>query len=148
MAGLLIRGEEQGTDYSLTSIERIIRAYEPAREVKTRLETDHHGYQWAIIRHDLFDGLTEGVALISDAFLKQEYTERIVAAIFPFTWKEKKLYLIFLQRTGKFSPFVPISKKDDLRDLPMEARIEGALRNFINTERDMSKWYPMWEMPI
>jgi hypothetical protein len=148
VAGVLIRDDGWGGSEPLASIDRLLRAYAPAQEASTRLETDEHGYHWITVRHQWFDGLAAGIRMVGEAFLKQDYGERIVAAVFPFMWKEKKVYLIYLPGSGRFSPFVPVSKQDDLRDLPLESRMEQALRRDIPTERDMSQWYPMWDMPI
>lgn len=147
-AGLIVRPEEQGsTDQGMRGLEDALRDDEPLRAVRHRVEADDHGHFWVMVRGDTLEELAEGLRLASGALVARGNEQRLLAAVFPFTWKEKRPYWIYTPRVGRFTPFVPTGR-DQLRDHPMEVRMEASMRGHIPTERDPSHWYPLWEAPI
>lgn len=114
-----------------------------------RVQADADGHAWVVVRAGKLEELAAALARAAEALKAKGLEERILAAVFPFTWKEKRLYWICRFKTGRYSPFVAIEGREQrLRDYPVELRMEAALRKDLPTERDLSQWYPIWDMPV
>jgi len=61
--------------------------------------------------------------------------------------------LIYNDKTDKFYPFVPISDKSydtssKVRNHSQEIKMMEELSDEIMFEKDLSKWYPIWNIPF
>ncbi len=56
------------------------------------------------------------------------------------------LYLVYLAKQGTFYPFAPTG--DEQRDNELELRLKGMLAEDLPIEPDLSRWFPMWDLPI
>ncbi len=72
---------------------------------------------------------------------------RVLAAVYPFLWKEIKIYWIYQPRIKVFTPFVPDNSEEG-RDHPLELRMEKAIRSCLPTSRDVKQWFPVWGLPL
>jgi len=66
--------------------------------------------------------------------------------VFAFEEKGKPLYLIYNFKRGAFYPFVPSGEKS--RDSERELRLKAQLENELPFEQDMTRWFPLWEIPL
>jgi hypothetical protein len=60
--------------------------------------------------------------------------------------KNSIAYLIYNYKRNKFYPFVPAGQKN--RDSEQEMKIVAAVDQELPFEKDMSFWYPMWDLPL
>ena len=146
--GIILRSP-QGVpaDQSVGETERELRASPATRRTPYRLRTDEHGYVWVLLDDRRLERLAEGVLQVGEALTGHGFAERLLAVVFPFSWKERKLYWIYNGSRGRFTPFAPAGQ-DQQRDYPLEERMEASLRRHLPTERQPSQWYPIWGMPI
>ncbi len=56
------------------------------------------------------------------------------------------LYLVYLAKQGTFYPFAPTGHEQ--RDNELELRLKGMLADDLPIEPDLSRWFPMWDLPI
>jgi hypothetical protein len=58
--------------------------------------------------------------------------------------------LIYNYKLDKFYPFVPINEQQKQRDHSEELKIMSALADEkkLPFEKEMSKWYPIWNIPV
>ncbi len=76
------------------------------------------------------------------------YGDRLLAAVFSFEQKGKRIYLIYNYKRGAFYPFVP-GPGDKQRDNEAELRIKAQLdKEGIPWEAEMARWFPLWEIPL
>ncbi|HLG36815.1 MAG TPA: hypothetical protein VI338_01665, partial [Nitrososphaera sp.] len=55
-------------------------------------------------------------------------------------------YLVYNFKRNNFYPFVPRTGKS--RDTEKEMKIMSAISEEVPFERDMSLWYPLWDLPL
>jgi hypothetical protein len=113
-----------------------------------RVQADADGHVWVVASAGKLEELAAALARAAGVLKAKGLEERILAAVFPFTWKETHLYWICRFKTGRYSPFAAVPGSEQLRDYPLELRMEAALRKNLPTERDLSQWYPIWGMPV
>ena len=58
----------------------------------------------------------------------------------------KPLYLVYLYKRGSFYPFAPDGKEQ--RDNEVELRMRSMLANDLKMEPDLSRWFPLWDLPV
>ena len=63
-----------------------------------------------------------------------------------------KQYLIYNYKLDKFYPFVPIGSESlegkRRRDHEQEKKIMNEISDEIKIEKDLSLWYPIWNLPF
>jgi hypothetical protein len=76
------------------------------------------------------------------------FSDQLLAAVFEFRSERdgSVQYLIYNFRRDNFYPFVPTSGK--ARDTEKEMKIMATINAEVPFERDMSLWYPMWDLPL
>lgn len=150
-AGLIVRpsaAPPEGGD-TATEVENALHGDGTLFGVAYRVQADDHDHAWVIAEAETLDALTRSLERASGALQVQGVGERLLAAVFPFTWMDTRLYWICHPKTGRYTPFVPKGDpQDQLRDYPLEVRMEKALRKDMPTERDVTEWYPLWGLPI
>ena len=109
---------------------------------------DEFSYRWGVLRDDDFDDLVVAVNTVSDELQAGGYGDRLLAAVFSFEQKGKRIYLIYNYKRGAFYPFVP-GPGDKQRDNEAELRIKAQLdKEGIPWEAEMARWFPLWEIPL
>jgi hypothetical protein len=58
----------------------------------------------------------------------------------------RPLYLVYLAKRGTFYPFAPTG--DEQRDNELELRIRAVVADDLPVEQDLSRWFPLWDLPI
>ena len=56
------------------------------------------------------------------------------------------MYLVYLAKRGTFYPFAPTGSEQ--RDNELELRIRAVLSDDLPIEPDLSRWFPLWDLPI
>ena len=56
------------------------------------------------------------------------------------------LYLVYLAKRGTFYPFAPTGEEQ--RDNELELRIRSCVSDDLPIESDLSRWFPLWDLPI
>ena len=64
----------------------------------------------------------------------------------PASSDSKPLYLVYLYKRGSFYPFAPDGKEQ--RDNEVELRMRSLLANDLKMEPDLSRWFPLWDLPV
>ena len=149
-AGLIIQPDlPYNSPGPATVASEVLRADTGTTRLSWRIQEDDHQHAWIIISAEGLAALVDSCYSAAEA-LRGAGTDRLLLAfVFPFDWREKRLYWMLRPKSGRFSPFVPIgSPSDRQRDFALEVRMERALRKIIPTARDAKEWYPLWGIPI
>ncbi len=89
-----------------------------------------------------------GINAVSEALQDGGYGERVLCAVFSFhDARERQIYWIYNYKRGTFYPFVPASgpqQRDNERELVLKAQVG----NELPVENELSRWFPMWGVPI
>ena len=126
---------------------------------------DEYGYLWFILKGTKLEDLTSSISSIGDTIHEKGFSKQLLATIFEFTsgyqnddFKNNGMgstgqYLIYNDKSDKFYPFVPLNDKSldtssKKRNHDQEVKLMEELSNVIMFEKDMSQWYPIWNIPF
>jgi hypothetical protein len=125
----LLRGTAEETGTEVTSAE------------------DEYGYRWLILRDQDFEDLVVSLNTISVQLQGSGYGDRLLCAVFAFEEKGKPVYFIYNFKRGAYYPFVP-APGDKARNSERELRLKSQVGAELPFEEDMSRWFPLWEIPL
>jgi len=128
-------------------MEELVRG--TAEETGTEVESsdDEFGYSWLILRDSDFEDLVVSLNAVSTELQGGGYGDRLLACVFAFEEKDRPMYLIYNFKRGGFYPFVP-APGDKARDSERELRLKAQLGAELPFEQDMTRWFPLWEIPL
>jgi hypothetical protein len=134
-------------DGILKETEELLHA--EGQDTGTALESsaDEYGYRWLIFRDDDFEDLVVALNTISTQLQESGYGDRLLAAVFPFEDKGKPLYFIYNFKRGAYYPFIP-APGDKARDSERELRLKAQVGPELPFEEDITRWFPLWEIPV
>ena len=108
---------------------------------------DEYGYRWLILRDPDFEDLVVALNTISTQLQGSGYGDRLLAAVFPFEDKGKPVYFIYNFKRGGYYPFIP-APGDNARDSEAELRLKAQVGAELPFEEDITRWFPLWEIPL
>jgi hypothetical protein len=122
-----------------------LAAKEQGTEVTTT--TDSYGYAWVVVRGgELADRVTS-VHMVTTTLAERGFSPQLLASVFPFNGTDgRALHLVYLIKRGTFYPFAP--KGSQQRDTALELSVRSAIEGEIEIETDLSRWFPIWGVPI
>jgi hypothetical protein len=133
----------------LKDAEELLRG--TAEETGATLESadDEFGYRWIVLRDPDFDDLVVSLNTISTELQAGGYGDRLLCAVFSFEESnaKRRLYFIYNYKRGKFYPFVP-SGGEQQRDSERELRLKAQLDKELPIEPELTRWFPLWEIPL
>jgi hypothetical protein len=115
-----------------------------------RILIDTFGYLWVIIEGKNMEDQLAGVTAIGDIVYERGFADKLLATVFEFSNTSDNLcsiqYLIYNYRRNSFYPFIPLGQKN--RDTEQEMKILSAVDQELRLEKDMTNWYPLWDLPL
>jgi hypothetical protein len=131
----------------LKETEELLHA--EGQDTGTALESsaDEYGYRWLIFRDEDFEDLVVALNTISSQLQESGYGDRLLAAVFPFEDKGRKIYFIYNFKRGAYYPFIP-APGDNARDSEGELRLKAQVGAELPWEEDITRWFPLWEIPV
>lgn len=121
-----------------------------SRETGTayRLESDSYNYLWVVLTDQDFENLVSGIHMVSRSLTDSGLGQQLLCAVFPFS-NNSKVYWIFSFKLGAYYPFVPSSEKPGReRDSALELRLRSVMSEELPIEKNVERWYPIWDMPL
>jgi hypothetical protein len=134
-------------DAILAETEELLRG--TAADTGTEVETsaDEYGYRWLILRDPDFEDLVVALNTISTQLQGSGYGDRLLAAVFPFEDSGKPIYFIYNFKRGAYYPFIP-APGEQARDSERELRLKAQVGAELPFEEDITRWFPLWEIPL
>lgn len=135
-------------------VEEIVRRTGEETESTIERHTDSFGYHWMIVRDHDVDDLAVGLNAVRDELATGGYADRVLCAVFGFQDAEgAPLYLIYNEKRGTWYPFAPRTGAPGAtpaqeRDAERELRLKALLGAGLPVEPDVSRWFPLWGIPI
>ena len=126
----------------------------PDFHTQPEVTRDGLGFTWALFRGA---DPTEGVALahlVGTTLQEKGFGEQLLAATFrhhrtdtpPGPPAEGPVYLIYNYKRGRFHPFAP--RPGHERDDATEFRLSASLDRLLPMEKDLTRWYALWDCPV
>jgi hypothetical protein len=129
-------------------MEEVVRATAGDSGTTVHTSEDDYGFSWLVLRGSSFDDLVVGINAVSSALEAGGYGDRVLCAVFAFQdERARPLYLIYNYKRGSFYPFVPggaTGQRDNERELVLKAQLSSELP----LEGELSRWFPLWGIPI
>ena len=127
--------------------EELLRSQ--AEDTGTRVETssDEYGYRWIVLRDDDFEDLVVAINMVSTTLETSGYGDRVLAAVFAFEEEGRPIYFIYNYKRGYFYPFVPAPGSQQ-RNNERELQLKAQLGTELPIEPELSRWFPLWEIPL
>jgi len=134
-------------DQILRDAHELLSGVSEEQESELESADDEHGYRWIILRDPDFEDLVVSLNTISTELQGGGYGDRLLAAVFPFEEKGRRVYFIYNFKRGSFYPFVP-SGGTQQRDTERELRLKAQLERELPFEPETTRWFPLWEIPL
>ncbi len=116
-----------------------------SKSINFKIVQDKFDYLWAVLSDLGFEDLVATIHMISQTVIDKGFEEQLLCAIFEFIDK-KKVYWIYNYKRGNFYPFVPFKSRK--RDTSYEFRLKSVLEGELNLEKEIERWYPLWDIPF
>lgn len=126
-------------------IEELLKISVKDTGTKYRIQKDEYNYVWVILSDPDFEDLVTGVQMISQILGEQGFGTQLLAAVYRFRG-EAVIYWIYNFKQGMYYPFVPEVGRQ--RNTSREFRLKALMEKEMPIEKDESRWYPMWGMPL
>ena len=110
-----------------------------------KLQKDEYNYLWVVLSDPDLDDLVNAIQMVAQILTEQGFGIQILAAVYRFRG-EAVIYWIYNFKQGAYYPFVPQSGRQ--RDTAREFRLKALMQKEMPLEKDESRWYPMWGMPL
>lgn len=149
-SGILVSpSADQSGDQAKQEIERALSMinFKGNHPWEVKLDSADNPHPWIITQAGDLQTLSEATRIAGEGLAASGVGARVLAAVYPFLWKEIRVYWIYQPRIKVFTPFVP-NNSEEGRDHPLELRMEKAIRSNLPTSRDVKQWFPVWGMPL
>jgi len=176
-AGVCLKPVTSG-DFAAAEAELRELVQVAARDSGTRVEvlTDAYRFRWLLLADPDFEDLVTLVHLIGRELEAHGYGAQLLSAVFRFQelaladgavagsrWEQppagpgshgeqppsgpgRACYLIYNYKRGNFYPFCPTGKQR--RDHAAETRAAALMEQELPMEKDLTRWFPIWDCPV
>ena len=131
----------------LAETEELLRGTAEETGTEVNSSEDQYGYRWLILEDADFEDLVVSLNTISVALQGSGYGDRLLCAVFAFEENGKPVYFIYNFKRGTYYPFVP-APGDQARDSERELRLQSQIGAELPFEKDVTRWFPLWEIPL
>ncbi len=145
-AGICFRPIE-ASRFQNTEIEIGQLLQQSCKETNTfyKITKDSYGYLWVVLKDPDFEDLVTTLYMVSETLAEHEFSEQLLCAVFKFRG-ESEVYWIYNFKQATFYPFAP--KPDKKRDSSYEFRLRSIMEKELPIEKDVERWYPLWDIPV
>jgi hypothetical protein len=104
---------------------------------------DSFGYEWLTLSDPQFEDLVTNIHVAAQSLTDDGFGEQLLCAVFPFG---RDVRFIYNFKRGAFYPFVPTGHEQ--RDSERELQLQAKLENELPIEKELERWYPLWDAPV
>jgi hypothetical protein len=134
-------------DGIVSETEELLRGTAEDSGTDVRSSSDEYGYRWITLHDSDFEDLVVAINTVSSQLEGSGYGDRLLAAVFPFEEKGRTVYFIYNFKRGGYYPFIP-APGDNARDSEGELRLKAQVGGELPWEEDITRWFPLWEIPL
>lgn len=130
-----------------SDMEGLLNVSKDDTQVTWRTFTDPYGYQWILLKAPDLENLAASVYTLSRELEDSGYGEQLLAAVFQFHDEHgTNVYWIYNFKRGTWYPFAPAGNQQ--RDNALELRLSAVMKPELKIETDMTRWFPLWGIPL
>jgi hypothetical protein len=127
----------------------------PASTLTVRHVGDRFGYRWILVEGGDLEDLVTRVHMVHSSLEDAGWSPQLLCSVFGFAPDPAAgaaeavttpIFLVYLAKQGTFYPFAPTGPEQ--RDTELELRIRGVLGTDLPVESDLSRWFPIWDLPV
>lgn len=116
---------------------------------------DNYGYRWIVVDGGAIDDLVTRVHMVHSSLEEAGWSTQLLCSVFGFVPEagadvsdavDRPMFLVYLAKRGTFYPFAPDGKEQ--RDSELELRVRGILGKDLPVEDDLTRWFPLWDLPV
>jgi len=131
---------------------------------------DKFGYRWILVEAGTIDDLVTRVHMVHSSLEDAGWSTQLLCSVFGFRPGgtdpaggsdpagatgdrpvdadaiTRPLFIVYLAKQGTFYPFAPMDGEQ--RDNELELRIRGMVGDDLPVEKDLSRWFPLWGLPV
>jgi hypothetical protein len=113
---------------------------------------DAYGYRWLLLDDADVEDLVNRVHLVNSTLADNGWGPQLLCSVFGVVpgpdadSSARPLYLVYLFKRGTFYPFAPLGQ--NRRDNELELRVRAMLGSDLPVEQDLSRWFPLWDLPV
>ncbi|HEX7102593.1 MAG TPA: hypothetical protein VF201_08125 [Nitrolancea sp.] len=110
--------------------------------------TDEYRFKWIVLDDPQPEDLVATIHVISQTLIENLFGEQLLASVFRYnTAANEPLYWFYNYKRGTFYPFAPLPNGQK-RDNALELRVSSAMEHELPVEKELERWYPMWDIPF
>ena len=115
---------------------------------------DSFGYGWLLLAEPELDDLVTKAHMANTTLTEAGWGQQLLCSVFGFVPEPgaasdaRPFFLVYLYKRGTFYPFAPVDAKKERRDTELELRIRSMLGVDLPVETDLTRWFPMWDLPV
>ncbi len=115
---------------------------------------DSFDYGWLLLDDPDLEELVTKVHMANSTLQDNGWGPQLLASAFGFVpgadagADAKPFRLVYLFKRGTFYPFAPEDASKERRDTELELRIRTMVGSDLPVEQDLTRWFPMWDMPV
>ncbi len=131
----------------------------PADTLTVRHVGDRFGYRWILVEGGDLEDLVTRVHMVHSSLEDAGWSPQLLCSVFGFAPQKtadpgpggsdavnQPIFLVYLAKQGTFYPFAPTGGEQ--RDTELELRLRGTLGTDLPVEPDLSRWFPIWDLPV
>jgi hypothetical protein len=113
---------------------------------------DSFGYRWLLVDDPSLETLVAQVHLINSTLTDNGWGPQLLCSVFGMVPSAgagadaKPFFLVYLYKRGTFYPFAPTGKQE--RDSTYELHLRAVIGADLPIEADVSRWFPLWDLPV
>lgn len=119
------------------------------KDTNTKVEQlkDSFGFQWVVLTDPDFEDLVSTTHMVSLTLQEHGFRDQLLAAAFKFLQDGQPVYWVYNYKRGNFYPFAPKDGQKE-RDNAVELRMRSVMERELPIEKELERWYPLWDMPL
>jgi hypothetical protein len=116
---------------------------------------DKYGYRWILVEAATIDDLVTRAHMVHSSLEDAGWSTQLLCSVFGFRpgadaaegeAVTRPVFLVYLAKQGTFYPFAPTTEEQ--RDNELELRIRGMIGDDLPMEKDLTRWFPIWDLPV
>jgi len=135
-----------------TPADPSVTSLTPDRPGVLSQEVDTFGFRWLLLEDADTEQLVTRVHMVNTLLTEHGWGPQLLCSVFGVSpapgagSEDHAFYLVYLFKRGTFYPFAPVGSQR--RDTELELRIRGVLGSDLPVEQDLSRWFPLWDLPL
>ena len=130
-----------------TDLEQLIGLAAEDAGTQVTAHHDRFGYRWVVLDDPDLEDLVTATHVVNATLEGDGFGSQLLCSVFGFVATDQRpCHLVYLYKRGTFYPFAP--RGDEKRDHELELQVRGAVGSELPVEKDLARWFPLWDLPL